>query len=58
MFLAQYGTSLNIWCVINCGLFMSVGIAFVIIGYMFPGVRMKEIDQAKLRANVGAGVTG
>ena len=44
MFLAQYGGSLNVWAIINFGMFLTVGIFFIIIGYMFPNQRMKEIN--------------
>ena len=36
MFLTQYAGALNIWCIINFGMFLTIGVFFVIIGYMYP----------------------
>ena len=60
MFLIQAGSSnyIGVWAIINCGVFLALGIFFIIVGFMYPQVRLKEIDQAKVRANIAHAAAG
>merc|ERR1712167_421236 len=56
MFCAQFsqGGAISILAFILCGLFVCCGLFFVAVGCCFPGMQVKEIDQAKLKAGVAA----
>ena len=38
--------SLGIWAIVNCALFLSLGIFFIGVAYCFPGMNKKEMDAA------------
>ena len=44
MFLAQYGGIYSIWVIINFGVFLTLGVFFIIIGCMYPQSKAKEIN--------------
>jgi hypothetical protein len=53
MFLAESGeANIGAWAWVNCGLFAFCGFFFIIVGYCYPEMGAKEIDTAKLGANV------
>ena len=52
------GSTLGLFGLILAGLFFCVGIFFLVVGCFFPGMAVKELDQAKIKANAAAAVTG
>ena len=43
---------MGIWAILNCVLFFICGVSFLTVGYCYPEMIQKEIDTAKLAANV------
>ena len=44
--------------IIICVMFAVCGVFFLFVGLFFPGMQVKEIDQAKMKANMTDAITG